>query len=46
MLDNNCIKHCSLEPEQAAQKLIEKANLQGGEDNITVGIIKVGKVGM
>ncbi|HHV18254.1 MAG TPA: Stp1/IreP family PP2C-type Ser/Thr phosphatase [Thermoanaerobacterales bacterium] len=48
MLDNNCIKNivCSLEPEQAAQKLIEKANLQGGEDNITVGIIKVGKVGM
>jgi serine/threonine protein phosphatase PrpC len=48
MLNNDNIKNivCSLEPEQAAQKLIEEANLRGGEDNITVGIIKADKVGM
>lgn len=48
MLDNDSIKSivCSLEPEEAALKLIEKANSKGGQDNITVGIIKAGKVGM
>jgi len=48
MLDNDSIKSivCSLEPEEAALKLIEKANSNGGLDNITVGIIKAGKVGM
>jgi len=48
MLDNNIIKRIALsfKPEEAALKLIEKANLNGGLDNITVGIINVGKVGM
>ena len=48
MLDNDSLKNivCSLEPEQAALKLIEEANSKGGEDNITVGIIKADKVGM
>ncbi|NLZ54100.1 MAG: Stp1/IreP family PP2C-type Ser/Thr phosphatase, partial [Thermoanaerobacteraceae bacterium] len=48
MLDNDSIKSivCSLEPEEAAFKLIEKANSKGGLDNITVGIIKADKVGM
>lgn len=48
MLDNDIIKDivCSLEPEQAALELIEQANSEGGEDNITVGIIKADKVGM
>ncbi|MDD4569553.1 MAG: Stp1/IreP family PP2C-type Ser/Thr phosphatase [Tepidanaerobacteraceae bacterium] len=48
MLENDSIKNivCSLEPEQAVQKLIEEANSKGGQDNITVGIIKAGKVGM
>lgn len=48
MLDNDSIKNivCSFEPEEAALKLIEKANSKGGHDNITVGIIKAGKVGM
>ncbi len=48
MLDNDSIKNivCGLEPEQAALKLIKEANLKGGEDNITVGIIIADKVGM
>ena len=48
MLDNDIIKSIALsfEPEEAAIKLIEKANSNGGLDNITVGIINVGKVGM
>lgn len=48
MLDNDIIKSIasSFEPEEAAVKLIDKANSKGGLDNITVGIIKVGEVGM
>ncbi len=48
MLENDSIKNIVLSsggPEQAAQKLIDEANLRGGEDNITVGIIKADKVG-
>lgn len=48
MLDNVSIKNIvnDLNPEQAVSKLIEEANLKGGEDNITVAIIIVDKVGM
>lgn len=48
MLENDEIKDIVLsakEPEKAVQKLIDYANFKGGEDNITVGIIKVDEVG-
>jgi protein phosphatase len=48
MLENDKIKSivCSFEPEQATEKLIIEANSRGGQDNITVGIIKADKAGM
>jgi len=48
MLKDDIIKNIALsfEPEEAVLKLIEQANSNGGLDNITVGIINVGKVGM
>jgi len=48
MLDDDYIKRtvCSHDPDEATEKLIENANLRGGDDNITVGVIKVKEVGL
>lgn len=48
LIDDENIKSivCNFSPEESTEKLIEKANILGGEDNITVGVIKVGKVGL
>ncbi len=35
------LKDCRVEPEQACRKLIESANASGGEDNITVVLLKI-----